>query len=63
LRIGDVDGSSKDADKTLLRCAALDVALGPVGVDEVLSWTLEGNLAADDVDHPRLLRWRYIRDV
>ena len=48
--------------------AALNVAFGPVGLDEVLSWTFEGNLAsravmerlgmtrdpADDFDHPRL---------
>ncbi len=48
--------------------AALDVAFGPVGLDEVLSWTFEGNRAsravmerlgmtrdpADDFDHPRL---------
>ena len=48
--------------------AALDVAFGPVGLDEVLSWTFEGNLPsravmerlgmtrdpADDFDHPRL---------
>ena len=48
--------------------AALDVAFGRVGLDEVLSWTFEGNLAsravmerlgmtrdpADDFDHPRL---------
>ena len=75
--MGDADGSSGDVNKTLLRCAALDVAFGPVGFDGVLSWTFEGNLAsravmerlgmtrdpADDVDHPRLLQWRYIRDV
>ena len=48
--------------------AALNVAFGPVGLDEVLSWTFEGNLPsravmerlgmtrdpADDFDHPRL---------
>ncbi|WP_411284265.1 GNAT family N-acetyltransferase [Lapillicoccus sp.] len=48
--------------------AALDVAFGPLGLDEVLSWTFMGNLAsravmerlgmtrdpADDFDHPRL---------
>ena len=48
--------------------ATLNVAFGPVGLDEVLSWTFEGNLPsravmerlgmtrdpADDFDHPRL---------